>query len=146
MVVLAGRMTKAINVKYTAEGTAIGEFGLAVDGYKKGEPKDNQPVSFFNVVVFGKIVEAMAKYTSQGYKILVSGTLVQDRWKDSATGESRNKVKIIGNRVEMFLGKRDQSGQEASGEENQAPKSAYSAKAGSEEPYLSELDDNEIPF
>lgn len=69
VVVLIGRLTKAVELRLTAESQmAVGRTSIAVDRKdKKGE------ADFINLVAFGKIAEAMEKYTDKGSRVAIRG-------------------------------------------------------------------------
>ena len=68
-VFLTGRLTKAVEVRLTAETQmAVGKTSIAVD--RKGKKDETD---FINLVAFGKIAEAMEKYSDKGKKIAVIG-------------------------------------------------------------------------
>ena len=146
LVVLTGRMTRPLELKYSQSGMAVGSFGLAVQGYKKDAPRDEQPVHFFDVTVFGKTAEIVAEHAGKGYRLMVLGSLSQDRWEDKNTGVQRSRVKVLARQVELWFGKKATTGQEAAGEEPQAhPEEEPQADPEFGKP-LSELDDDQIPF
>lgn len=103
--VLRGNMTRDAELRYLPDGKAVAEFGLAVnDGYG-----DKKSVSFFDVSVFGKTAENVAKYCGKGSSVCVTGKLKQDRWEDK-DGNKRSKVKIYANNVEFLDKKGEGSG------------------------------------
>lgn len=69
-VVLVGRLTKDIDMRYSQEGGAVGRFSLAVDRFGKDNGAD-----FINCIAFGKRAEIMSKYTGKGTKIAISGRI-----------------------------------------------------------------------
>lgn len=72
-VVLIGRMTKDVDLRYTngAQGqTAIARFSLAVD--RRGQ---NKETDFISCIAFGKTAENIQKYFAKGVKIAVSGRI-----------------------------------------------------------------------
>lgn len=92
-VTLVGNLTRGPELRYTAEGTAIGTFSLANSDRKK-------VVSYFDIVAFGKVAENVAKYVTKGRCVLVSGELRQRSWE--ADGQRRSKVEIVANTVEFL--------------------------------------------
>lgn len=96
--VLAGRSTKDVELKTTANGTNIATISLAVNHGK-------EEASFFDVVCFGKTAENVAKYVQKGKQVIVSGRLQQRKWK-TKEGENRYSVEVIANQVQ-FVGSSD---------------------------------------
>lgn len=107
-VTVVGNLTRAPEIRYTASGTAIGAFGLAINRkYKQGEQL-KEDVCFIDCVAFGKTAEHCGQYLSKGSKVLVDGRLQQQRW-ETESGERRSRHEIaIGNI--MFLSRTNAPG------------------------------------
>ncbi len=99
-VILVGRLSGDVELKYIPSGTAVARFGIAVGGKPKTDGADS--VSFFNVVVWGKPAENCSNYLSKGKQIALDGRLEQRSWT-AQDGSKRSVVEIIADRVE-FLG------------------------------------------
>lgn len=86
--------------------TAICTFSIGVRRIyaKKGE----QNVDFFRVTCFNKQAEYVAKYLSKGRKIIVEGTLKQDRYQD-AEGKTKYSVSINANKIEICDNKHEEN-------------------------------------
>ena len=67
-VVLIGRTTKDIELKYSQNQTAIARFSLAVDRMSKDKGTD-----FISCIAFGKTAELLEKYVPKGRKIAIVG-------------------------------------------------------------------------
>jgi single-strand DNA-binding protein len=94
-VVLVGNLTRDPELRYLPDGTAVGAFSLAYTGRKKS-------VSYFDVVVFGKVAENVAKYVTKGRCVLVSGELTQRTWENPNDGTKRSKIDITAHTVEFL--------------------------------------------
>lgn len=100
LVVLSGHMTRDCEQRYTPKGTAVGEFGLAVNRtWKSEDGTKNEEVSFFDCVAFGRTAEVIAEFLKKGSPIMVEARAKQETWTDKNDGRSRSKVKFI---VERF--------------------------------------------
>jgi len=99
-VVLIGRLTRDVELKYTPSSTPVANFSLAVGGKPGQDGKDN--VSFFNITVWGKSAESCSQYLSKGKQCSIDGRIEQRRWKDK-DGGNRSAVEVVAERVE-FLG------------------------------------------
>ena len=96
-VVLIGRLTKDVEVRYTQDGMAIARFSIAVDRYTKGEKK----ADFINVLVFGKSAENCEKYLAKGRKVALEGRIQTGSYtKDDGTKVYTTDV--VANRVEFI--------------------------------------------
>ena len=99
-VTISGNCTRDPEVKHLPSGTAVAEFGLAVNRRRKGEGDDYiEEVSFFDVTVFGGFGELVGRKMKKGDPITVAGRLQQDRW-ETEDGQNRSKVKVIANDID----------------------------------------------
>jgi single-strand DNA-binding protein len=80
-VILAGRLTKDPEIKYTQSNTAVCKFAVALDRYM-GEGKEKQ-TDFINCTAWGKQAEFVGKYFGKGRKIIIKGNLKQNVWTDN---------------------------------------------------------------
>lgn len=72
-VVLTGRLTKEVELRYTPNGAAVANFTLAVNRRFKSE---GQPeADFINCVIWNKSAEILAEHTSKGSQIGVEGNI-----------------------------------------------------------------------
>lgn len=104
-VVLVGRLTRDMELKFLNNGTAVGRFSLAVNRFA-GKGKGEE-ASFFDVVLWGKQAESLNPYLKKGTRVIVSGELRQNRWEQD--GNSRSKVEINATSVQMIGGKQETS-------------------------------------
>lgn len=90
-------MTKQGELRYAgSKNIAIMNGTIAVNGYKKDDE-----ASFIEFVLFGKTAENIYNMTDKGCRIVVSGSLKQERWTDKE-GNKRSTIKVIGNSVEII--------------------------------------------
>ena len=103
-VILMGNLTKDPEIRYTPSGTAVANFGLAVNRrYRQGD-ETKEEVCFIDIVVFGKQAENSGQYLSKGQGVIVEGRLQQRRW-ESEDGQKRSKHEVVAQSVN-FLPKR----------------------------------------
>ena len=112
--ILIGRLTRDAELKYTSGGMAVCKFSLAVGKRRKHGDEWVEETSFFDIVLWGKSGEALNKYLVKGKQVAIEGELHQNRWEQD--GQSRSKVEINANNVQL-LGPKD---------EQHAPKAAPS--------------------
>ena len=105
-VMLMGNLTRDPELRYTANGSAVAGFGLAVNRkFKQGDEwKDD--VCFVDITAWGKQGENCAEYLSKGRPVFVEGYLKFSTWESD--GQKRNKLEVVANSVQ-FLGFRDNS-------------------------------------
>lgn len=100
-VFLTGNLTRDIEVKYTASGMPVGNFGIAVNDYIKnrdGGYKDY--ANFFELTLFGNRAESLEQYLKKGTKVAIVGKLHFSQWERD--GEKRNKVEVHVNEIEFL--------------------------------------------
>ena len=95
---LAGRLTKDPEIRYTAKGTAVATMRIAVNF--RGRDKKEE-ASFFDVVAFGQLAEQCGEYLSKGRAVLVEGRMRQRSW-ESEGGGRRSRLEIIASSVEFL--------------------------------------------
>ncbi|WP_373738286.1 single-stranded DNA-binding protein [Jeotgalibaca porci] len=73
-VVLTGRLTKEIDLRYTQTGTAIGSFNLAVDRQFKKQDGERE-TDFVSCIIWRKAAENLANFTRKGSLIGIQGRI-----------------------------------------------------------------------
>jgi single-strand DNA-binding protein len=137
-VFLIGNLTRDVELRVTPKGTAIGQFGLAINRQYKAESGElRDDVTFVDVEVFGKQAETLAKYVTKGRPLFVEGRLKFDTWEDKASGQKRSKLKVVLEGFQ-FLGGRDDAHTPAN---NAGPAPERAAK-----PAQTENLDEDVPF
>lgn len=90
--------------KTTKTGKSLCTFSLAVNHYSK---KDEPPkVSYIDVETWEKIAESCTRNIDKGKRVIIIGSLRQDRWENDE-GKSQSRLKIIGNEVRIIESKKD---------------------------------------
>ena len=94
-VVLIGRLTKDVDLRYTNNQMAVGRFALAVDRFGKDKGAD-----FINCVAFDKKAEVLQKYTHKGDKIALIGRIQTGSYTNK-DGQKVYTADIIVNEIEF---------------------------------------------
>ncbi|AEF83021.1 single-stranded DNA-binding protein [Leadbettera azotonutricia] len=102
-VVLVGRLTRDAELKYTASGQAVCKFSLAINRRRKNGDQWENEANYFDIVLWGKMGEAVAKLLVKGKAVGVDGELRQDRWQQQ-DGQNRSKVEIVASNVQLLGG------------------------------------------
>jgi len=93
---LMGNITNDITIKYTPNGKAVTNFGLATNRrYKNGpdgEWKDE--ATFHNIVVWGGLAEGLSQRAKKGTRIYIQGRLQTRTWDDK-DGKKNYKTEIV---------------------------------------------------
>ncbi len=101
-VILIGNLTRDPEIRYTAGGTAVASFGLAVNRkYKQGEETKEETL-FVDVKAFGKQAETLSQYMKKGNPIMIDGRLTYRKWEDQS-GQARSKHEVVAENFQ-FLG------------------------------------------
>ena len=113
-VILQGRLTDDVELRYTPEGTAVANFTLAVQrNFKQdGEYK----ADFIDIVVWRKRAENCANYLAKGRQVVVEGRW-QQRSYTTDDGDKRYVDEVVANNVQ-FLDYGDKNKDNEQNEEN----------------------------
>jgi len=122
-----GNLTRDPELRATPKGTAICQFGLAVNRQFKdesGATKDE--VTFIDIEAWGRQAETIAKYCTKGKPLFIEGRLKLDSWEDKTTGQKRSKLKVV---LESFQfvggGEKSQDSQQTSGRQSHGERTTY---------------------
>ena len=80
-VILVGRMTRNLELRYTSSEKAVGNFTLAINRRFKNQNGEYE-TDFIDCVIFGKQAETMAQYTKKGDLIGVEGSIQKRTYED----------------------------------------------------------------
>lgn len=130
-VILVGRITRDAELRYTASGSALCNFSIAVNRrVKKGEQWQDE-ASFFDLTLWEKQAENLNKYLVKGTQVAVQGELRQDRWEKD--GQKFSKVQVFVNNLQLLGSARGGAG-EGRGPEASSGSSAPSRSYESQRP------------
>ncbi|MCX7926760.1 MAG: single-stranded DNA-binding protein [Candidatus Omnitrophica bacterium] len=125
-VFLIGNLTRDPELRYTPQGTAVANLGLAVSHRfrdKAGEVKEE--VCFLNVVAWNKLAESCNQFLTKGSPVFVEGRLQMRSW-DDPQGKKRTVIEVRAERVQ-FLGPKAQNTNVAEEETNAAEQTSEAA-------------------
>jgi single-strand DNA-binding protein len=141
-VILVGNLTRDPEVRYTAGGMAVCEFGIAVNSREKKDQQWQDRVDYFDVKCFGNQGEAVGNHLHRGSPAGVDGRLRQERW-DAQDGSKRSKVVVIADSVQFLpSGDRSGSGSAARSSAESIPDGEFSTGADVD----FQGSDDDIPF
>lgn len=144
-IIIMGRVTKQVDVRYTPSQKVVCSFTLAVDRpFLNQEGK--READFIPVVVWGKAAELCGNSLAKGHRILVEGRL-QIRSYDGKDGNRHWVTEVIANNVEFVERKADSANRHIApaGDMGAAP------RAGADKSDMSGLGtsvpfDEDVPF
>lgn len=92
---LSGNLTRDPELRYTAAGSAVLAFGLAVNERRRnqrtGEWED--AASFVDCAMFGARAEAVSRFLRKGGKVAVDGRLRYSSWEQG--GQKRSRLEVV---------------------------------------------------
>lgn len=107
-VFLIGNVTRDTELRVTPKGTAICQFGLAINRKYKDEAGDKKDdTTFVDIEAWGKTAELCSKYLTKGDPCFIEGRLRLDQWEDKQSGQKRSRLKVVADNIQ-FLGPRQQ--------------------------------------
>lgn len=101
-VTLLGRAGQDAELRYTAQGTAIGSFSIATSRNiaKKDQPAQYVP-TWHRITVWGKTAELACPAIKKGAKVFVSGEISVREWQDK-DGNKKTSFEINARQVEII--------------------------------------------
>lgn len=123
--IVAGRLTKDVELRHTNSGKSVCSFTLAVDRDFKNQAGEKE-TDFIDCVAFGHSAEFLSNYAAKGQVVMATGRLQVREWTDKEGNKRRNAEIIVSN---VYFGERR-------------------TKAFSEDDGFKELDDQDgdLPF
>jgi single-strand DNA-binding protein len=99
-VILAGNLTKDPELRFTNDGVAVCDFGLAVNRVRS---KDKDAADFFDVSAWRELAETVANYKKKGDPVLVEGRLTYSSW-EAEDGSKRSRVTVTARNIQFLYG------------------------------------------
>ena len=100
---LLGNLTRDPELKYTNEGMAITEMGLAVSKrWRDVNGEENSTVDYFNITAWNNLAENCAATLRKGDRIIACGHLSLRSW-ENRDGKKYNIVNITADMIAMSL-------------------------------------------
>lgn len=108
-VLLIGNLTRDPELRYTPSGSAVAEFGMAINRFWKGQDGNRQEeTTFVDITAWGRHAELANQYLSKGRRVFVEGRLKLDQWT-SPEGQKRSKLSVVAENIQ-FLDTRGEGG------------------------------------
>lgn len=106
-VMLMGNLTRDPELKYLPKGTAVANFGIAVNrSFTPDGGEKREEVTFIDIEAFGRTAEVINEYFKKGRPIYIEGRLKLDTWDDKTSGQKKSKLRVVAETFE-FLGSRE---------------------------------------
>ncbi|NLY03359.1 MAG: single-stranded DNA-binding protein [Campylobacter sp.] len=101
-VILLGNLTRDIEMRYSQNGAAVANAGIAVNRKYTVNGEKREDVCFVDITFFGRTAEIANQYLKKGSKILIEGRLQYDTWQDKNTGANRSKHSVVVENMQML--------------------------------------------
>ncbi|WP_105142119.1 single-stranded DNA-binding protein [Streptococcus suis] len=106
-VVLVGRLTRDVELRYTPSNQAVATFTLAVNRNFKNQSTGEREADFINCVLWRQQAENLANRTKKGHLIAITGR-IQTRSYDNQQGQRVYVTEVVADSFQV-LEKRDNS-------------------------------------
>lgn len=102
---IIGRMTRDPEIRYTQSGTAVTNFGVALNRVYTVNNEKREETTFVDVCAWGKTAEFVNKYFNKGKNIFIEGRLNMREWQGT-DGTKRTKLEIVADNIQ-FVGDKE---------------------------------------
>lgn len=98
---LSGNISREPELRATASGATVLQFGLAFSNRAKNKNGEWENVpSFIDCVIFGARADALSRHLHKGTKITVQGKLRWSQWERN--GEKRSKIELAVEELDLM--------------------------------------------
>ena len=101
-VILAGRLARDPEMRYTTSGKAVASFSLAVNRrFGRNAGDQQQTADFIPIIAWEKLAEICGNNLIKGSQVLVEGRM-QVRSYDAQDGSKRYVTEVVANEIEFM--------------------------------------------
>ena len=136
--VIVGRLTKDVDLRYTQNGKAVGNFTLAVNRPFRNQQTNDYDADFINCVAWGKQAENLAQYMKKGSQVGVDGR-IQTRTYDDRDGKTVYVTEVVADNIQFLESKK--SNNQNNEPQQQQENNPFEGNAES-----LDIDDSDLPF
>ena len=102
-VMLIGNVGKDPEMRYTANGSAVTSFSIAVNrNFQGSDGERREETDWFDIVTWNKLAEICSQFLQKGRQAYVEGRLHTRSW-EGQDGQKRYKTEVVAQTV-LFLG------------------------------------------
>ena len=139
-VVLVGRLTKDVELRYTPANQAVATFTLAVNRTFKNANGERE-ADFINVVIWRQAAENLANWAKKGALLGITGR-IQTRNYENTQGQRVYVTEVIAENFQMLESRNQQQGQQQAQATQQQAKQPDPFSGGTP----MSLNDDDLPF
>ncbi len=153
-IILEGRLTKDVELRYSQSGTAMAKGNIAVSKKFTSNGEKKEKTLFVNLQFWQRSAEIFNQFCRKGSHILVEGELENANWTDQS-GNKKYDFIVNVSTMQMLDNKGDtqqpssqpqQNGQPQQYQNTQSGHPSYNSPAASEQPPSIDMNEDEIPF
>lgn len=137
-VVLVGRMTKDVELRYTPSNQAVATFTLAVNRNFKNQNGERE-ADFINCVMWRQQAENIANWAKKGTLIGITGR-IQTRNYENQQGQRVYVTEVAAETFQVMESRKDQQGGQSQGGYQSGGQSAF----GDSQPM--DISEDDLPF
>ena len=124
-IIVAGHLTRDIEIRYTQGGSAVANTGIATSRkFKSATGEQKEETLFVDLTFFGRTAEIANQYLKKGSKVLVDGRLKLDQWT-AQDGSKRSKHSITVESLQMLGDKNETTSRHQQNDQYQQPQQEY---------------------
>ena len=145
-IILVGRLTADVKLKYTQSGKAVANFTLAVNRPFKNAQGETD-ADFIMCQAWGKQAENLAQYMSKGSQIGIDGR-IQTRSYEGQDGKRVYVTEVVADNVQFLESKKSGGQQTQQQPQSHQPSYTQQAPPQQENRQLEPIDisDDDLPF
>lgn len=144
-VMLIGNLTRDPDVRYTPQGTAVAQFGVATNrDWVTAQGERKEEVQFHRCVAWSKLAELCKQLLTKGVKVFIEGRIVYRKFTGK-DGVERNVTEIVVDDMKLLSSRNQASSAPTDEATSPAPDSEPEAPPETE---LADekVDDSDLPF
>jgi single-strand DNA-binding protein len=107
-VMIAGRLTRDVELRHTPKGTPVAEIGLAINRFWTEEGQKHEETTFVDVTLWNRAAEIAQVYLRKGSPVFIEGRLRLDTWE--LGGEKRSRLRVVGESLQLLGTKEGSAG------------------------------------
>ena len=96
-----GHVTGGVELRYTANGNPVANFGMALNRrYRQGE-EVKQETTYVDLVAFNRTAEIAKEFLGKGRPVAIQGRLRYRTWETEG-GAKRSKLEVVVNQLHLM--------------------------------------------
>jgi single-strand DNA-binding protein len=108
-VILVGNLGRDPEMRFTASGSPVTSFSIAVSRRFKGQDGEQQEeTEWFQIECWNRLAEIANEYLQKGKQVYIEGRIRLNSWYDRNTGEKRYSMRVTATELQMLGTRGDQ--------------------------------------